>query len=263
MIEDCVYELDEAKRILPQMKIFSSRETIELLRKEPRSFARFGDGEIEVMKGGSAVFQDYDPLLAEKLKEVLSCPREDLYVGLNAAYFSSPFGFAERNRRFYRLHGQEYRRFFLSSCDLEARYLDAGCFTAYYRYNDCFDYRKHYESVKGLFDGRRIVLVAGEGVLEKLQYNIFSDAIVKKRISAPSKNAFSEYQDIIKRVSDVASADDLVCLVLGVAATVLAADLSKLGYVAWDIGHVAKDYDAYMRNMAKTEANMNDFWAAD
>lgn len=57
MIEDCVYELDEAKRILPQMKIFSSRETIELLRKEPRSFARFGDGEIEVMKGGRPCFR--------------------------------------------------------------------------------------------------------------------------------------------------------------------------------------------------------------
>ena len=46
-------------------------------------------------------------------------------------------------------------------------------------------------------------------------------------------------------------------------ATVLAADLADMGYTAWDIGHAAKEYDAYMRREEKTDAVMDKFFAPD
>lgn len=52
-------------------------------------------------------------------------------------------------------------------------------------------------------------------------------------------------------------------MILGMTATVLAADLTDLGYVAWDIGHIAKDYDAYMKKMECTTENMKKFWDPD
>lgn len=46
-------------------------------------------------------------------------------------------------------------------------------------------------------------------------------------------------------------------------ATVLAADLADKGYTAWDIGHAAKDYDAYMRKEEKTDEIIDRFFAPD
>jgi len=263
IVEDCVYELEDAKRVLPKLNVLSSDETFALLKAEPKSYARFGDGEISVMEGGQAIFQEPDPLLAMKLRDVLEHPRDDLYVGLNAAYFQTPFRFGERNHRFYRLHNSEYRKYFLSHCDPSATYLDASCFGAYFRYKDDFDYAGHYAKVKGLFDGKRLVVVAGEGVLEKLEYDVFEGAESVKRVYGPARDAYAEYERILQDVRDVVEDGEIVCLVLGVAATVMAADLAAEGYVAWDIGHAAKDYDAYMRGIEKTEENMEKFWAPD
>ena len=43
-------------------------------------------------------------------------------------------------------------------------------------------------------------------------------------------------------------------MLIALPATVLAADLADMGYIAWDIGHAAKDYDAYMKKVDKTDA---------
>ena len=40
-------------------------------------------------------------------------------------------------------------------------------------------------------------------------------------------------------------------------------DLTDLGYMAWDLGHIAKEYNAYMTKMEKTQENMDRFWAPD
>jgi hypothetical protein len=50
--------------------------------------------------------------------------------------------------------------------------LDAACFGAYYRYDDSFDYEGHYAWIKELFANKKIAIVAGEGVFEKLDYNM-------------------------------------------------------------------------------------------
>ena len=55
----------------------------------------------------------------------------------------------------------------------------------------------------------------------------------------------------------------LICLILGQTATVMVPDLTDMGYMTWDVGHIAKDYDAYKKQTAKTQANMDAFWAPD
>ena len=57
--------------------------------------------------------------------------------------------------------------------------------------------------------------------------------------------------------------DFLVCIILGMTATVLAGDLADEGYIAWDVGHAAKDYNAYMEKTEKTDAVMDSFFAPD
>ena len=76
-------------------------------------------------------------------------------------------------------------------------------------------------------------------------------------------HAFSEYDALLKKIDEKVPKDYLVCLILGQTATVLVPDLTDRGYMAWDVGHVAKDYDAYMKKTEKTQENMDKFWAPD
>lgn len=263
LIEECVCEFEEYKSKYEQLNVLDSVSTINILMSYPKSFTRYGDGEIHIMQGKDQPFQKYDPLLAEKMKHILGTKREDVYVGLNQAYFQSPQNFTERNRKFYRLYGTGYRRFFTEHCVKDSVYLDASCFGAYYRFGDEYDFEGHYDRIKQLFADKKIAIISGEGVIEKLEYDVFERATDKMILHGPRIHAFSEYDSLLKKINETIPKDYLVCIILGQTATVLVPDLTDMGYMAWDVGHVAKDYDAYMKKTEKTQQNMDDFWAPD
>ena len=77
--------------------------------------------------------------------------------------------------------------------------------------------------------------------------DLFADTKSIKRILAPSKNAFSKYDEILNVVKKNISKDKLILIALGPTATVLAYDLFKLGYQAIDIGHIDIEYEWYLR----------------
>ncbi len=262
-LEEFIYEAKTAEDKLVRLDVLDGPQTLKKLAEEPKSFTRFGDGEIQIIEGKDQPFQKYDPVLAEKMLNILQENRKDLYVGLNYAYFESPWNYTERNRRFYRLHGTHFRRFFTSLCPIERQYLDAACFGAYFRYSEEFDFEKHYDTIKNLFKDKDITIICGEGILDKLEYDVFDRAKSKQIISAPRLNAFTEYNRILAEVQEKADKHHIICLILGMTATAMVADLTDLGYVAWDIGHIAKDYNSYMTKEAKTKENMDKFWAPD
>lgn len=262
-IEDIVYEYEELKQRLTFLTVYNETKTIEILEKEPKSFARYGDGEINVMKGESTGFQEYNAELAKKMKEQLIQKKDNLYIGLNSSYFESPVKYSDRNRRFYRLYATPYRRFFNEICDPNNVYLDACCFGGYFRQGDSFDFDTHFNRVRNLFKDKSIAIVCGEGILDSLKYDLFDLCKERIMINAPKKNAFDEYDAIIQKIKENVPKDFLVCIILGMTATVLAGDLADEGYIAWDIGHAAKDYNAYMEKIEKTDAVMDSFFAPD
>lgn len=263
-VEDVIYEYEQDKKILRNLDIASPDETLEILENNPNiSFARLGDGEINIINGLDTPFQKYEPELARKMIEILANKTDRLFVGLNGAYFESPYKYVERNRMFYRIYGTQFRRFFLSHCDPTSKYLDACCFGAYFRFDESYDYKGHYDKIKKLFAGKKIAIACGRTVFDKLEYDLFEDCIDKIMIYCPSRNAFTEYSQIIENIQRNVPKDYLVCLILGMTATALAKDLSDLGYTAWDIGHIAKDYDCYMKQTPKTKQNMDSFWDPD
>lgn len=263
IIEDCVYEYEETKEILPMLNILDEDESIGLLKNYPKSFSRFGDGEIQIMKGYNQPFQRYNPILAKRLTEILANDSKEIYIGLNRAYFHTPLGCSEQNKRFYRLYNGYYRRFFIEHCNKDQLFLDAGCLTAYYRFDDKYDYAAHYEKVLDLFDNKKIAVVCGQGIMDKLRYNVFERAEKQMIINAPIKDAFEQYDHILDKILKSVPIEYTVCLILGMTAKVLVYDLTMKGYMAWDVGHLAKDYDAYMNNLEKTAQNITSFWAPD
>ena len=262
-IEDCVYEIDELKERLPHLQVLGEDETLNLLLRDPKSFARYGDGEIDIMKGKDVPFQDYNEELARKMKKQLIEKRDDLYIGLNSSYFQTPVKYSRRNRRFYRIYGTELRRFFNSICDQSNVYLDACCFGGHFRQGENYDIDGHFFKVKQLFKGKNIAIVCGKGILDSLDYDLFELCSKRMVIEAPKKNAFKEYDAIIGAITQGVPKDYLICIILGMTATVLAGDLAQLGYVAWDIGHAAKEYDAYRKNVEKTDDIIDAFFSPD
>lgn len=262
-IEDCIYEFEELNNSLMRLHVLNETETVEVLARNPKSFARYGDGEVSLMKGEDSAFQKYDPELARKMKEILIRKRSNLYVGLNSSYFQSPTKYSDRNRKFYRLYGTAYRRYFNAVCDPENVYLDACCFGGYFRQGDQFDIDSHFLKVRELFKDKKIVIICGKGILDPLEFDLFGLAACKQIIDAPRKDAFSVYEQLLETITKSISKDNLICIILGMTATVLAADLADRGYIAWDIGHAAKDYDAYMRKLEKSDKVIDKFFAPD
>lgn len=50
---------------------------------------------------------------------------------------------------------------------------------------------------------------------------------------------------------------------LGPVSKLLVYDLKELGYLAWDVGHIFKDYDSYMKKTPKNENSIKRFYAPD
>ena len=55
----------------------------------------------------------------------------------------------------------------------------------------------------------------------------------------------------------------LMILILGPTAKLLAADLHSSGYRALDLGHIAKDYDAFCKKLNKDSDTISSFFAPD
>lgn len=264
-IEDCVFELDELREILLPLvpSVLNKPDSLSLLMDKPKSLARFGDGEIAIMQGKDIAFQKYDAVLAEKMLKVLQTKRDDLYVGISDYFHTISPNAQPLSRMFHRLTVPDLRRFMLKNANPEIQYLHASCFTGYFDAKDDQVYGEFAAKKKQLFAGKNIVLVASKSVLSKLEYDVFELAASKMFIEAPSLNAFQEYSSILSAITSSVSKDKLICLILGPTATAMAFDLTDAGYMAWDVGHIAKDYDVYMKRTEKSFENHANFWNPD
>ena len=62
-VEQSVFEADELRASLFPLrpKVLDKYESLRLLEEKPKSLARLGDGEVDIMEGRSLAFQKYDP----------------------------------------------------------------------------------------------------------------------------------------------------------------------------------------------------------
>lgn len=236
-------------------------DTVELLSKYPKSFCRFGDGEIELIEGRKIPFQKYDKRLADMLLEILTTNNDNCYVGINYNYFHSTDKLNRLNKKFYLTQVKKYREFLLKYCNRRRKYIAAG-FNQLYAFYEHYDYKTYYKKLKELFMGREIVIFAGDGILDKLTYDVFELAKSKEFIYGPNKNAFDKFDELLEQAASIPPSKTIV-LILGPCSKVLAWELSKRGFIAWDVGHLAKDYDMYMKRVEKSEENIIDFYRPD
>lgn len=242
------------------LQIRNVEESLSYIEQNEVSFYRYGDGEIAIMLGCDIPFQKADEKLQKRLIELLSIKEEGIEVAIPYYYFNYEHGLIGMVESFaYAM--KEQRRFLLEHCRKDYTYLDTSISQIYQSYEE-YDFEQYFHRVKALFKGRKVTLICGKGIFQNLQYNLLEECEIVEYLDAPSKNAFSEYDDILQKAKRIPK-DHLVCIVLGPTAKPLAYDLHKEGYQAWDMGHFLKDYDAFCKKRSRDEESITEFYKPD
>ncbi len=245
-----------------KLKILNSDETLDLLLMHPKSFYRFGDGEINLMTGGCAGTQENHPELAKKLKLALTDTSANAYIGIGYDYFDFDlWSQNEFSNRFYLMYADKYREFYLENCSNNYTYIDTGFSQKYFSLSDK-ETHDWFMKLKLLFRGKNISLFMGEQAYKNLDYYIFDEAGKITLEFCASKNAFSDYEKMMEKAR-MRPKSDVICLAVGATAKVMAYELTKEGYIVYDIGHMPKDYDSYMKKVKKDRESAEEFYLED
>lgn len=262
ILDDGIYEYGLDLPAYRKLKILEKNDSIDVILQSNKSFVRMGDGEIRIMQGIDQPFQRYEPVIAEILVELLKNQREDILVGVNRDYYVSHFRAKkdDYNRRF----SYDFRKYLDKHCNFEATYIDGACtFNYVLGYSDDETTHMFWNKWKKAFKGKKLVVVCGESIVEEMEYNIFEEAESIKYIYGPRKNAWDKHDEIIKKI-EKESKENLLIFILGMAGKAMIPEVTDMGYIAWDIGHLAKGYNAYKKGkILQTTESISNFYASD
>lgn len=226
-----------------KMKVTTIEETIDkIVAGEKLSVSRFGDGEFSIMAHpDSSNFQNYNPRLSEKMREVLMNPVDNCLVCV--PYFI-------KNRRPYIFRTRFFVQGFLLKhfdndvkpyIDLNYSYGDSLFSRFYMMQNDKRKCGETVNKLKQIWEGKDVLIIEGEYSRLGVGNDLFDNVRSIKRVLGPAKNAFDKYEGLIAEAYKHGEGK-LILLALGMTATCLAYDLAKAGYWAIDIGHVDVEY---------------------
>jgi hypothetical protein len=195
------------------------------------SLARYGDGEFKLCEGSGIKSQDFDPVLARRMREILHDSGECL-VGIPNIQSATPKRpyWSKHAEGFSRhLAGRTYVSSFVSRADSAPWINDAP----------------YWDLVEQLWRGKDVTLVRGSGKAFKPPLLIGAGAITE--IFGPKRNAWSSYDELMERIGT----PGVAILCLGPTATVMAVDLCRKGVHAIDSGHMGR----YFRDRARDDAD--------
>lgn len=226
---------------------------VDEIVKNHKSMSRFGDGEFDLMLGKNECYQNRNPALTERLREVLKSSLENHIVAIPDAYGY----FENRTQEFiscFRNHLKDGRREQeYGMLDMDKQYYDSFITRPYKDYVDKSAAGGRFALLKTIWQGRDLTIVEGRKTRLGVGNDLFEGAHSRIRILGPERDAFLKYDQILEAVSKT-DQDRLVLIAMGPTATVLAYDLAKMGYQALDIGHIDIEYEWYLRGLTKMTA---------
>lgn len=260
LIETILYEIPNSKIKRPTIK--TADETINELITTNKSIARFGDGEIMLADGKDIPFQRAEKELTRRLQEIMAKPQENLLVAVNRYYY-----YPNIFEAVIKQTNPIYKRFELYAVPSLRRQLDKYLnkemllYEAGITSNDT----KFFSLYRNFFQNKKLVLVGCKEALKSYKFNIFDKALKLDYEFVPNKHCFSVYDETLDKLCSY-DKDSIMILMCGPTACVLAADLTKNGFKALDLGHLAKSYDWHKRGIdmnANEGQNAVKFFAPD
>ena len=206
ILDDVMFEYDLEKSGSKKPVILDSLESIDLIFSSGKSFVRTGDGECKIIMGMDQPFQKYSEELANGLIKILKAYNDALLVGINRNYYIPETN--DEYSTFYRRNAYDYRQLYKKYLDEKKTYIDATC-TAYPLGNHNSQIVKEkFKRWKSAFNGRNIVIVCGEGILDKLDFDVFEMAKSKKYIYGPARDAWNKHDELIRQIKNEVKKDE-------------------------------------------------------
>lgn len=235
------YHMFQLNHKLPY--IATIEETIDKLITEKKSISRFGDGEIRWILGlPQNSFQTQNDQMQKDLIRVLTIPNDACLIAVPREIITIDEK-TKRAKRFYREFFVKNGFEILKYIDSKRKYYNSDISRCYMGYEDSDKAGQRFEKLKEIWDGKGIVIVEGEKTRLGIGNDLFTSCKTIKRILAPATNAYDKYNEILEAIEKNVQKNELILLALGPTATILAYDLSLVGYQAIDIGHVDVEYE--------------------
>lgn len=257
IVENILYYIPTSNIVRP--KVFDKEETLDALLNGEDSIARFGDGELMLIEGQSIPYQEYDEKLAKRMKDILYNSQNHLMVGINYSYFYPKYDSSTNKlSKDFQLFGVPKCRSILNRLiNFDIQYYDSG-FTGFSDTNT----KDFFDKLRSIWNNKKIFIIGCKEANDDLKFNIYDNAKQIDYFFCPNKHAWKEYDKIIKSCKKY-DKKTIIILMCGPTGKVLASDLTKEGYRSLDLGHIAKAYDYYCRNIPYTADNVFKFFSID
>lgn len=234
-------------------EVLSIDESLDYISTHGASVIRFGDGEINLMAGHSIAYQNYDPKLAQELRDLVArSSTEKLLVCLPDA-FGDRFVFTWWAEDFWKKHLDHYDAFYRELAPAPW-YGSTFISRPYIDFADKSKAKDQFDKLKSLWKDRDILIVEGATSRSGVGNDLFEQARSIKRIVCSSHNAYLRVEEIEAEICQQAD-NRLILIMLGPTAKVLAASLSDKGYQALDIGHIDSEYE-WLQMGAETKVKL-------
>nr|WP_067286501.1 GT-D fold domain-containing glycosyltransferase [Marinobacterium profundum] len=233
-------------------RVWSEEDTLQHIIQHRSSICRFGDGEFKLMVGERhKSFQDVNTALNNRMLEVLHSREPNTLIAIHPVRDFD--GLGRIWQKFIIRIGREV----LQLLELERDYPSMGAFRVLPdESREALVAR--IQLIKQIWDGRKILLVVGTNSRFTFEEELFNNAQSVDFLYAPAKNAFNEYDDIVKRITEYDKGEYLIMPVLGPTATILAHDLAQRGYQAIDFGQMPGTFRRAKRKLFGNEAYIID-----
>ncbi|MCC9145759.1 MULTISPECIES: GT-D fold domain-containing glycosyltransferase [unclassified Arthrobacter] len=215
--------------------------TLETIRAKNLSFARFGDGELQLMTRTSyrLRFQRNSAELQNALEEVLATPVPNLLLGMpnlfNDMHWRWVWADIWPSVRPYFADGATFGNSHVCRPVFFQAYGELGV--------------KAWASV---WEGKSALVITGEGSRFDMVPALFSGLTSVETLHSLPEDAFVDLDRVLERARE--STADVVLISLGPTGTLLAHKLAQEGRQALDIGHLSSSYLNAMEGGAFPEA---------
>ena len=235
-----IYFFNDMLRYIP-LRILSPLESVQYLVDNPVSLSRFGDGELNIIMGGSIHFQEYDAVLRERLIQILRMPEPPGIKVAVPIMINSLDNLTENSLRFWTMNMRTGRMHWHRLCSNKG-YLDSQFTWKYLLAKNKQEGLDCLSLLPKVWENQDVLLVEGDGKMA-VSLRFMNNVCSLRRIICPSSNAFRRYDEILQCVKRH-YCGQLVLLSLGPTASVLAYDLFLEGIRSIDIGHINQCYQA-------------------
>lgn len=224
-------------------QVMTIMETLDFMIIRGNSIVRFGDGEINLMKGiGISNYQKQDERLSSLLKKAVLYDDKKMLICLPDTLVSLNDK-KKNSQKFWLINFKN--NFSVYKSIKRDGYLYGNAFVSrpYMIYKENNSISTFFYKLKSFFSNKDIVIVEGKYSRTGVGNDLFEKTRSLKRIICPPINAFEKMDEIIRVVETKINRESLVLVALGPAAKPICIELFERGYWVWDIGHIDTEYE--------------------